>query len=383
MNLAPFRLDQWLAAHEFATPPIRFNLASSTGPVWILRELLALGDGAVRQDLDVLALSYVPPEGTHALREAIGEAHGVDPDWVVATTGASEALSVLYCLAAEPGASIALPHPGFPAFAVMARAWGLEVTTYELEREHGFAMSAERVLSAVNKGTRLALVNSPHNPTGAVMPAAELAGLCATLEKRGIPVIVDEVYHPAYFGAAAQSAAQLANTIVVGDFSKAYSLSGLRIGWLIDRDAARRERLINLRSYFTVSGSAVTERLAVHALANRRAILTRLEEVTRTNLALLEEFMRAHRKSIGWVRPCGGTVAFPWRLDGADARPMCEALARAGVLVAPGDCFDAPAHFRVGFGVQTTGFKDALQIAARVIASRSRKSGIKTARLMA
>jgi aspartate/methionine/tyrosine aminotransferase len=77
------------------------------------------------------------------------------PDWVVVTTGASEALSVLYCLAAEPGASIVLPNPGFPAFAAMARAWGLEVTTYELERTQGFAQTADLVLAAVDDETRL------------------------------------------------------------------------------------------------------------------------------------------------------------------------------------------------------------------------------------
>jgi aspartate/methionine/tyrosine aminotransferase len=64
------------------------------------------------------------------------------------------------------------------------------------------------------------------------------------------------------------------------------------------------------------------------------------------------------------VRPSGGTVAFPWRLDGRDARPMCEALAREGVLVGPGDCFAAAAHFRVGFGAQANGFQRALDIAA-------------------
>jgi hypothetical protein len=80
-----------------------------------------------------LKLLYVPAEGTKQLRCAIAEFHGVDPDWVVVTTGASEALSALYCLAAEPGASILLPHPGFPGFAAMARAWGLGVTSYELD----------------------------------------------------------------------------------------------------------------------------------------------------------------------------------------------------------------------------------------------------------
>jgi len=99
--------------------------------------------------------------------------------------------------------------------------------------------------------------------------------------------------------------------IVVSDLSKALSLSGLRIGWLIDRDAHRREQLINLRSYFTVSGSPITEAIAVHALAHRQAILARLEEVTRTNLALLDEFMERQQSRFGWVRLAAEPSPFP------------------------------------------------------------------------
>jgi aspartate/methionine/tyrosine aminotransferase len=368
MHLPPFLLDQWLAAHEFATPPIRYNLASSTGPAWNFGELMALADRDIATELDELRVSYVPPEGTKALRQSLAKLHDVDPDWVVLTTGASEALSALFCLAAEPGASIALPNPGFPGFAALARAWGLTVTTYELERQSDFAQTADLVLAAVKEKTRLVLVNTPHNPTGAVMAPAQVVRLAAALADRGIPLIVDEVYHPLYFGTPAPSAAKLPNTIVVGDLSKALSLSGLRIGWLIERDARRREHLINLRSYFTVSGSPITEAIAVHALAHRQAILSRLESVTRANLALLENFMNTHAGTLGWVRPCGGTVAFPWCLDVRDARPMCEALAREGVLVAPGDCFDAREHFRLGFGAQTIGFQEALDILSRIVA---------------
>ena len=367
MQLPPFLLDQWLTAHEFARPPIRYNLASSTGPSWNYGELLALGGGGIERELNELNVSYVPPEGTSALRGAIAELHDVDPDWVVVTTGASEALSVLYCLATEPGAAIALPHPGFPGFAAMARAWGLTVTGYELERRNKFAQTADLVLTAVNEKTRLVLVNTPHNPTGAVMAPLEVARLAAALAERGIPLIVDEVYHPLYFGAAAASAAKLPNCIVVGDLSKALSLSGLRIGWLIERDAGRREQLINLRSFFTVSGSPITEAIAVHALAQRNAILARLTAVTRSNLALLESFMSSQAGKLGWVSPGGGTVAFPWCLGVRDSRALCEALADEGVLVAPGDCFDAPAHFRVGFGAQATGFQNALEIFASVL----------------
>jgi aspartate/methionine/tyrosine aminotransferase len=112
----------------------------------------------------------------------------------------------------------------------MAEAWGLGVRTYELERGKRFEHSADRILAAVDERTRLVVVNSPHNPTGAVMPPLEVAKLAEALASREIPLLVDEVYHPLYFGAAAPSAARLRNTIVVGDMSKALSLSGLRIG---------------------------------------------------------------------------------------------------------------------------------------------------------
>jgi aspartate/methionine/tyrosine aminotransferase len=363
MRIPPFLLDQWLATYEFASPPIRYNLASSTGPRWTLSDLLALGDSGGLKDLGDLRLSYTKPQGSDELRKQVAALHDVDPDWVVITTGASEALSALYCLAAEPGASITLPFPSFPAMPVMARAWGLSVSTYALDRANGFKQSAERVLAAVGESTRLVLVNTPHNPTGSVMPYAEIARLATNLEHRLIPLVVDEVYHPLYHDVApAASAAKLSNTIVVGDLSKALSLPGLRIGWVIDRDARRRERLIDLRSYFTISGSPLTEAIAAHALANRDEILGRVRAVAAANLVALTDFMNAHADTLGWVAPAGGTTVFPWLRDGSDAKQLCVALADAGVLFAPGYTFDAPEHFRLGFGAQAEGFAQALNI---------------------
>jgi aspartate/methionine/tyrosine aminotransferase len=369
MKLPPFLLDHWLAAHEFASPPIRYNLASSTGPAWTFGDLIALGGDSAREDLDNLRLSYAPPEGGKLLRQRIAQFYGVDPDWVVVTTGASEALSTLLCNATESDGSIVLPFPAFPAIPVMARAWALGVQSYVLDRNFGFTQTADHVLAAVDKNTRLVLVNTPHNPTGSIMAEREMAQLAASLGERGIPLVVDEVYHPLYFGTQIPSAAKFPNTIVVSDFSKAFSLSGLRVGWIIDRDHARRERLIDLRSYFTISSSPLTEAIAAHALAHREAILSRLNEVAQSNLLLLSRFMDDHRDIIGWFPPSGGTVAFPWLLDKRNARPLCEALAREGVLIAPGDCFDAPEHFRVGIGAQASGFQEALDIASRVLAA--------------
>lgn len=367
MKVPPFKLDAWLAAHEFATPPIRYNLASSTGPSWTLGELLALGGGDSRAFEDV-KLSYAPPEGGKLLRERIAALHGADPDHVQVMTGASEALIALTCHFAAPGASIVLPRPVYPALSVLSRAWGLQVREYELQAEQGFAQTAAAVLTQVDTSTRVVFVNTPHNPTGSIMPADEQRKLAGALATRGIPLVVDEVYHPLYHGAAVPSAAGLPNTIVLGDFAKALSIPGLRIGWLVDADATRREAFMNLRSYFTISCSPLAEAIGAHVLAHSTQVLDRLRAVSGANLSLLSTFMHEHREALGWTPPAGGTTCFPWLRDGRDARELCELLARNGVLLAPGDCFDLPAHFRIGVGALTSGYEDALEIFGAVLA---------------
>jgi aspartate/methionine/tyrosine aminotransferase len=366
MHLPPFELDLWLSKYKFASPPIRYDLASSTGPRWTLREVLDLAGDSARSDLELLALSYLPAAGSAALRRRIAELGGVDPDWVVVTTGASEALLALMCLVAEPGATVLLPTPCFSAFPVVARAWGLGVRTYALSRARAFEHTAQAIAAAADDTTRLVLVNSPHNPSGAVMPPEELAALAETLAVRGVLLAVDEVYHPLYQGAPRPSAACLPNTVAMGDMSKAMSLGGLRVGWIVDRDAARRKRLIDTRSYFTVSGSPVTEALAEIALASAEKILARARGVIGANISALERFIAAHSGTLAWVKPAGGTTAFPWFTDGRDARPFAEELARQGVLVTPGDCFGARDHFRVGLGAEPEEFAAALPIVARV-----------------
>ncbi len=372
MKLPPFLLDQWLAAHEFADPPIRYNLASSTGPQWSLGDLLALseeaGDPVPRREIDQLKLSYAPPQGGARLRERIAALQGVHADEVLVMTGASEGLMTLICHFAEAGRNLVLPQPCYPAVPVMARAWGLEVRTYALDAARGFAQTADDVLAAIDSRTCAVFVNSPHNPTGSVMQANEQRKLAETLSARGIPLILDEVYHPLYFAGDMPTATALPGTIVLGDFAKALSLPGLRIGWVIDRDARRREALMDARSYFTISGSPLTEAIGALALSHASTILATLRATAGANLALLTKFMTAHRELLECAPQAGGTTCFPRLRDGRNARPLCEALAKAGVLAAPGDCFGAPAHLRIGFGAMREGYADALRLFSEVLA---------------
>jgi len=365
MDLPPFLLDHWLSKHSFAVPPIAFDLASSTGPKWTVAELQALGSG---MRFDDTVLGYAPAEGSKALRQAIGDFLEVDPDWIVATVGASEALSILLCLAARPGANVILPSPGYPAFEPMAGVWGMEVRRAVLSRDDGFRQTADGMLALADDATAIALVNTPHNPAGTTMPRDDIERLAAALEGRGAPLIVDEVYHPLHFDEPGASAAGIRNVVAIGDMSKALSLAGLRLGWLVDSDAKRRAMAIDARSYFTISNSPLLEKLAAHAFVNREAILAKIGAVASENLAALSEFMVRVSDVLAWAKPSGGTVCFPWFRDGRDSRPFCEALAARGVLVAPGDCFGMAAHMRIGFALLPPArFLQALAIFERTL----------------
>jgi aspartate/methionine/tyrosine aminotransferase len=351
MHLNPDGLNAWLNEHHFGSPPVEFDLGASTGPVWTLEELLAFAEPDERRQLFDLSLSYVHSRGTHALRTAIAAQASVEPEHVQVTTGAAEALWILFLLAAEPSANVVVPErPSFPTFNEAPRALGMEVRNYRLRREDDYRIDVDEIRELVDRNTKLLVVNRPHNPTGAVVTESDLAEIHRLTVEQGVQLIVDEVFHPIYHGSPVTSAAGLPGATVVGDFSKALCLSGLRLGWIIERDAERIERYEQARSYFTVSSSPVSEALGVLALRHGDRIYARARSVTRKNLAVLDEFFGRHSDQFAWVRPAGGCTAFPWLVSGRSSRDLCREAAAAGVLLAPGDLFGVPEHFRIGFG---------------------------------
>jgi aspartate/methionine/tyrosine aminotransferase len=367
MQLTPFLLDQWLEQKFTAQPPIEFDLGSSTGPNWTLRELLKLaGENSIEHLLDT-RLVYTTAAGTDELRSAIAGLQGVDPSHVQVVTGAAEALWLLLFDAAEAGANVVLPNPAFPTNTALAESLGIEVRQYGLRADNAFAIDPDEVRRLVDGHTRFVLVNSPHNPTGAVLSDTEMESLHDFCAERGVQFVSDEVYHPIYHGQEMRSAARLANATVLGDFSKALCLSGLRVGWMIERDPKRRARYINARSYFTVSNTVLGERLAVLALEHREAVYGRARSIAQTNLGLLDQFFDEFRTVLKWVRPSGGMTAFPWLADGGDAREFCQRLLSHGVMLAPGDCFGMPSHFRLGFAASGESFPRGIARLAEIL----------------
>jgi aspartate/methionine/tyrosine aminotransferase len=377
LKLEPFLLDQWLEKYESSPPPIRFHLGSSTGPPWTTNELLSLISPGERRDLLDSDLVYSRSQGMDHLREAIGEMEGVPAESVLVLTGASEALLLLFFIGAEPGDNVIVPFPCFPTMAALPRSFGIETRRYKLRPEQEYRIDLDEIAALVDARTRILLVNSPHNPTGATLTDDEIDSLYNFAQSRGIQFVCDEVYHPIYHGQATASATRLPGATVLGDLSKALSLSGLRIGWIVERDRARMNAYLNARQYFTITNSPLTESLATIAIRNRSAIWQSTFEVASANLELLNQFLAESAGILSWVRPEGGMTAFPWLNSGTHSRSFCKGLAARGVLVAPGDCFEMPPHFRLGFGVlDHDKFASALELISDYIQLKSAQAVI-------
>jgi aspartate/methionine/tyrosine aminotransferase len=363
MHLKPFLLDIWLAAYE---DDIEFNLASSEGPRWTLNQILSLATEEERQRFMNHSLAYSRPAGADGLRAAIAEMHQVDVDTVQVVTGASEALLILMWLAAEAGANVVLPQPGYPPFSALPESLGIETRYYALRKENSFRFDLNEIKRLADRNTKLILINSPHNPTGATMSDAELDDLHDFTSSRKIKLVSDEVYHPVFHdsinhGQPTRSASRLPHATVIHDFSKAFPLSGVRTGWMIEHDPRRRELYWNARTIFSISNNTAGEMLAEIAMRHRNIVLGKTQETATRNLRQLVPFMSEHRETLGWIPPSGGVTAFPWLVSGENSRPFCQAAAEQGILLAPGDCWDAPSHFRLGFAAMTQNFPEALE----------------------
>jgi aspartate/methionine/tyrosine aminotransferase len=357
MKLKPFLLDIWLDQYEHH---IDFDLAASTGPKWTVRELLALADEETRDLFLNHKLTYSRPAGSDRLREAVAQMQNVPVEAVQIVTGASEALVTLMWLAAEPGANVILPLPGFTTFSALPESLGIETRFYRVRRENGFRIDPDEIRRLADSNTKLILINSPHNPTGATISDGEMEALHDFTAERRIQLVSDEVYHPIYHGKPTKSAARLPHATVIADLSKAFSIPGVRTGWMIEHDAQRRKQYWNARAYFSISNTTTGEILSEIAIRSRDAVLGKAQETATRNLKLLGRFMTDHRDQLGWIPPQGGMTAFLWLTNGENARSFCQAATEDGILLAPGDCFDVPSHFRLGFAASGDNFSKAL-----------------------
>ncbi len=196
---------------------------------------------AARAALEVERLGYTDALGLPALREAIARNYSqkygvaVPPERIVITTGSSAGFVLAFLAILDEGARVALPSPGYPAYRHILRALGAEPALLETGAEGRWMPTPEQLRNeAAGSGLQAVLLASPANPTGTMLVGDALGRLIAECESLGLWFISDEIYHGLDFAEPAQTAlAHSDAAIVVNSFSKYYSMTGWRIGWMV------------------------------------------------------------------------------------------------------------------------------------------------------
>jgi aspartate/methionine/tyrosine aminotransferase len=301
---------------------------------------------------DALLFSGQNDDGYVPLVEAIGARYGVSPDRVTTATGTSGANFQVCAALLEPGDEVLVERPGYDPLLGAPRLLGAHVLRFDRRFEDQYALDPDRVARAITPRTRLIVVTTPHNPTGATVSQTALEAVGRSAEAVGAHVLVDEVYLDAA-DPTGRPAALLGDVfITTSSLTKSYGLASLRCGWTIASRAVA-ERIRRARDVIDGSGSIVTERLATLAFAQLPRLAARATALVTTNGALVHEFLQS-RPDLEVVLPRASTVLFP-RLRGvADTTAFAERLlTERATAIVPGRFFEAPSHFRIGFGTST------------------------------
>jgi hypothetical protein len=246
---------------------------------------------------------------------------------------------------------VLVERPGYDPLLAVPRLLGANVIRFERRFEDGFRLDLDRVNSAMTARTRLVIVTNPHNPTGALSNIDEMRALGTLAERWGCYVLADEIYLDGIEGPPQEVAATISPRIIsTSSLTKVYGLAGLRCGWAL-ADTVLAEEIRRVRDLVDGSGSVLAERAAAVAFEHLALLAARARSILVPNIAAFDRFMAA-QPALEWVRPRGGTVAFP-RLRGVtSADAFADRLLRTfETAVVPGRFFEAPAHVRVALGI--------------------------------
>jgi aspartate/methionine/tyrosine aminotransferase len=347
-----FCLERWQSLHETRA---RVLLSESGVEPPSHEELEELG---IDLSLAGLDLGYGWTKGWPPLREAIAEMlYGglIGPENIVVTAGGAEAnlLAVLSTIA--PGSLVVVDVPNYLQVHGLLEARGARIIRLRRRPEESWHLDLARLAELIEEeGPKAVFVTNPNNPTGAV--ERRLREVAEAAARKGTILVFDEVYRglelagdvaPTVLEAAAEYGAAAVST---GSLSKVYGLPGLRIGWL----AASREELADrawaVKDYTTISSSRIGEKIAREVLAEaEEALRRRAQTIAARNLEALAAALGPCR-GVRIYRPEAG--AFALIEVPADTGRLARRLYDGyGILVNPGECFEAPGFIRVGLGV--------------------------------
>ena len=351
MQMPPFKLERYFAKYEFN---VDYVLCCSDCESLTIQDLLDLEPDAADQ-FHQHWLGYTESMGSPSLRREICRLYrDIQPDQVLVHTGAEEAIFLFMHAVLKAKDHVIVHWPCYQSLAEVARSIGCRVCLWKAREENGWALDLEELKRHIQPNTRVIVLNTPHNPTGYLMPLDIFQEVNRIARENGIILFSDEVYRESEYRSEDRLPAACdfgEHAVSLGVMSKTYGLPGLRIGWIATRNVEIYGQMAALKDYTTICNSAPSEFLAELALRHRQSLADRSLEIISDNLKVLDQFFDRHTALFNWQRPQAGSIGFP-RLLGEDVEVFCEALVKsAGILLLPGTLYeDNGNHFRIGFG---------------------------------
>jgi aspartate aminotransferase len=335
---------------------------------------------AAKRALDEGFTRYTPASGMPELRAAWAEEVGrkrhvsYQPNQLIVTAGGKQAIfNIVYALV-DPGDEVIIPAPYWVSYPEQVRAIGAKPVILQTSSDQDFKISPQALRQAITERTRLLILNSPSNPTGAVYTRDELSGLADVLVEKGVPVLSDEVYDALVYGVEFTSIASLGEdiynlTIVSGAVSKTYAMTGWRIGY-----AAGPAEVIaaagRLQSHSTSNPNSIAQKAALAAISGDQSTVEHMCQQFDQRRHVMLERLRA-MPDITCPQPDGAFYAFPRvsayygrRYDGevvdgsmAFSRLLLE---REKVATIPGLAFGNDDHIRLSYATAMAQIEEAL-----------------------
>ncbi len=326
---------------------------------------------------------YTPVAGTPELRKAIAEklerenGLGYGPGNVIVTAGGKQALYNAVMAICNPGDEVIIPAPYWVTYPEQVKLSGAAPVFAGTRKEDGFALKASAVEEKVGRKTRALMINSPNNPTGAVCPESELRKIAAIARDNDFYVISDEIYEHLVYGGSHVSIAGMGGmkerTIIVNGGSKAYAMTGWRIGWAAGPEDVVKG-MTKLQSHTTSNASSVSQAAYLEALGGSQDAVKSMASEFRKRRDVIVKGLSGI-PGIECPEPQGAFYVFPdiTACLGKGIRDSLGLSARlleeAGVATVPGSAFGCEGHLRLSYACSTDTIREGVERIGKFVES--------------
>ena len=370
MEIARFELEFWLNPLD---DKAKYNFGSSCCKPVTVSEMLAL-TGTNRdeffREIENMSLHYGYFEGMPRLKAAIASLYtdAVTPEMVLTVHGGTGANSIVCQALCGSGDNVVCVLPSYQQHYSIPEALGSEVRIFNCGAGEEYRVDLEKIRAMVDENTKMICLTNPGNPTGYRFSKAELEEIASMAANVGAYVLCDEIYR----GLADEYMYSICDLyekgIVTSSTSKVFSSAGTRVGWIVTRDLSIKESLMNCRSYNSICEGAINELIAAVILENKDVFYERNRKIVEEARAALYEWLKGQPHLRLACDSSGPTSYIYYDFDIPAQKFAEDLLAKKGVLVCQGGCFQQEKSFRIGYGFGDANyFKEGLALMGEYI----------------